>query len=229
MLCDKDSYLLELVRYIHLNPLRAGLVGSLEGLTDYQWSGHAALLGRRSAPWQETDDVLAEFSRDRSRARSRYSAFLADGVRKSRHPDLARGWSHMRGIIMDVESTQEGGGGGNDPRILGGGRFIARVAAKVEAAERRRQRAGRRVSPQAAVRAAAKAVGVSADAIQRPNRRQAVVMGRALACKWLVEDLGMRGVAVAKLLGVTSAAVTQGVQRGRRVEIELGVGLDSAT
>jgi hypothetical protein len=101
--------------------------------------------------------------------------------------------------------------------------------ATVEAADRRRRRLGKRVSPQEAVEAAAKAAGVPPEAIQRRNRRPAAVMGRALACKWLVEDLGMRGVEVAKLLGVTSAAVTQGVERGRRIETERGVSLESAT
>ncbi len=47
IVCDKESYLLELVRYIHLNPMRAGLVRTLEELDRYSWSGHAVLMGNR--------------------------------------------------------------------------------------------------------------------------------------------------------------------------------------
>ncbi|MDY0301166.1 MAG: hypothetical protein RBQ99_06230 [Trichlorobacter sp.] len=54
IVCEEESYLLELVRYIHLNPLRAGMVKSLDELDHYPWSGHAVLLGTRNLDCQET-------------------------------------------------------------------------------------------------------------------------------------------------------------------------------
>ena len=51
---EEEPYVLELTRYIHLNPLRAGLVERLAELRRYPWSGHAALLGRGDHPWQDT-------------------------------------------------------------------------------------------------------------------------------------------------------------------------------
>jgi len=229
LLCDRESYLLELVRYIHLNPLRAGLVASLEGLARYPWTGYPVLMGRRSVSWQETDEVLGEFSKDRNRARGQYEAFMAEGIGKGRRPDLTADRSNLRELVAMGDREGAGEREPRDPRILGDGDFIARVVAKVEAAERRRARVGKRASPQAVLQAAAKVAGVPVEAIQRANRRPAAVMGRALACKWLVEDLGMQGVAVANMLGVTPAAVSQGVERGRRIEAERGVSLDSAT
>ena len=56
--CEEDSYLLELVRYIHLNPIRAGLVSTLNQLNDYQWSGHAVVMGHSQLQGQHTDEVL---------------------------------------------------------------------------------------------------------------------------------------------------------------------------
>ena len=47
VVCEEDPYLLELIRYIHLNPLRAGLVNDLKELDKYPWTGHSAILGRR--------------------------------------------------------------------------------------------------------------------------------------------------------------------------------------
>ena len=45
ILCDEDNYLLALVRYIHLNPIRAEIVTTLKKLDHYTWSGHSALMG----------------------------------------------------------------------------------------------------------------------------------------------------------------------------------------
>ena len=47
IVCEKDAYLLELIRYIHFNPIRAGLVNTLKELDRYPWSGQAVLMGRR--------------------------------------------------------------------------------------------------------------------------------------------------------------------------------------
>jgi REP element-mobilizing transposase RayT len=50
VVCEEDSYLLELIRYIHLNPLRAKLIQDLNELDKYPWSGHSAILGKRKDP-----------------------------------------------------------------------------------------------------------------------------------------------------------------------------------
>jgi len=50
IVCEEDPYLLELIRYIHLNPLRAGLVKDLKELDKYPWTGHSAILGKRRNP-----------------------------------------------------------------------------------------------------------------------------------------------------------------------------------
>ena len=51
VVCEEDPYLLELIRYIHLNPLRAGLVKDLKELDKYPWTGHSAILGKRKNPF----------------------------------------------------------------------------------------------------------------------------------------------------------------------------------
>lgn len=73
-LVDADSYLLELIRYIHLNPVRGGLA---ESPSRYRWSSHHAYLGTRSEGWVTTDFVLSMFSADRGRAVAAYCSFLA--------------------------------------------------------------------------------------------------------------------------------------------------------
>ena len=57
-LCEEDVYLKELVRYIHLNPLRAQIVRDLKELKLYLYCGHGALLGKVTNDWQDTEYVL---------------------------------------------------------------------------------------------------------------------------------------------------------------------------
>jgi putative transposase len=66
IICEEDPYLLELIRYIHLNPLRAGMVKDLKELDKYPWSGHSAILGRCKNPLiPEVSDQKSEFSNAR--------------------------------------------------------------------------------------------------------------------------------------------------------------------
>jgi putative transposase len=73
-ICQEEAYLMELVRYIHLNPLRAGLVRSLEELDGYPYGGHSALMGRIERPWQDVETVLGRFGGDAESSRAAYRA-----------------------------------------------------------------------------------------------------------------------------------------------------------
>ncbi|MEQ1801483.1 MAG: hypothetical protein ABL989_06145 [Gammaproteobacteria bacterium] len=71
---DADAYLLQLIRYIHLNPLRAGLV---RDAADYPWSGHRTYLGRGGPPWLSTDLGFRLLGGDLLRAAAAYRVFVA--------------------------------------------------------------------------------------------------------------------------------------------------------
>ena len=77
IVCDKDAYLIELVRYIHLNPVRAKIVKKPE---DYVWTGHLSYLGRGGDDLIDDGFVLDQFSRNRSLARRRYRQFVWEGI-----------------------------------------------------------------------------------------------------------------------------------------------------
>ncbi len=61
ILCQQDPYLLELVRYIHLNPLRARLVPDYKGLKRFSYGGHCVLMGKFNNDWQNTEYILSLF------------------------------------------------------------------------------------------------------------------------------------------------------------------------
>lgn len=79
ILCQSERYLSELVRYIHLNPVRAGMVKQAE---DYKYSSHRAYLGMEPAGIVDVDPVLRHFGARKETARARYRKFVAAGVKQ---------------------------------------------------------------------------------------------------------------------------------------------------
>lgn len=77
---EKEGYLLELSRYIHLNPVRAGLAEKPEG---YRWSSYGYYIGKQKNPdWLNTDWLLAEYGKDRKAAWKKYKGFVEAGVER---------------------------------------------------------------------------------------------------------------------------------------------------
>ncbi|MCF6336502.1 MAG: transposase [Gammaproteobacteria bacterium] len=80
IIVDKDSYLLELTRYVVLNPVRAGIVRQPG---KWPWSSYCAMTGKTPTPsWLATDGILAQFAKRRTTAQKRYSEFVAEGIKK---------------------------------------------------------------------------------------------------------------------------------------------------
>lgn len=77
LLVDRDAYLLELVRYIHLNPVRAGLCTDA---ADYRWSSHRAYLGLAAQSWVTTEPTLRMFGKTAGDARARFVRFVRAGA-----------------------------------------------------------------------------------------------------------------------------------------------------
>lgn len=101
MLVDAESYLLELVRYIHLNPVRADLVKEAE---QYPGSGHRAYVGMEQLGWLETRSVLSQFGKQMTRAR--YARFVAEGVGERHRKEFHRG-SRQGTILGDDRFAEE--------------------------------------------------------------------------------------------------------------------------
>jgi len=94
VVCEEDAYLLELIRYIHLNPLRAGLVKDLQELDKYHWTGHSAILGRRKNPLipevsDQRSDVSKQVpssSRPKGLARSNFASLPENQNKSTKTP-----------------------------------------------------------------------------------------------------------------------------------------------
>ena len=126
ILCDEDNYLLALLRYIHLNPVRAGIVKTMAELDRYPWCGHSAVMKKQECPWMDTDYVLIQFNDTSRRARNAYRRFVEEGFRQGHRPELTGGgllrsqggWSQVLGM-QGKDRKEE-----YDQRIPGSGEFV---------------------------------------------------------------------------------------------------------
>jgi REP element-mobilizing transposase RayT len=85
ILCDKESYLLELIRYLHLNPVRSKIVGDPG---QYVWSSHGAYLKGDGKSWTAVDEVLPQWGKSRAQAVLGYRRFVRDGLNHGHRDDL---------------------------------------------------------------------------------------------------------------------------------------------
>lgn len=134
ILCEEEAYFDKLVAYIHLNPLRAGLVDTLQHLASYSWGGHAVLMGKVKCDWMDSDYVL-QFFGDRVRsARDAYLEFLEAELGVDREKELSGGglvrsqggWSRVCSMRKRGEKAL------SDERILGGDDFVREVLKQAE-------------------------------------------------------------------------------------------------
>jgi REP element-mobilizing transposase RayT len=212
---EAEPYLLELVRYLHLNSLRARVVPDLRALDRYPWAGHSALLGTVPRPWQATGEVLGQFARESRRARRAYRDFVKAGLPQGRRPDLQGGglvrslggWAAVAALRRGREAYL------GDERVLGSSDFVERLRQTVED----RRRPGARALPlDTLVGRVCRRVGIAAAQLQTGSRRAAVTQARdGIAYLW-VEVLGHPGRPLAPVLGVRPQAVYQAVTRGRQ-------------
>lgn len=227
ILCQQEPYLLELVRYIHLNPLRAKLVESIDQLDYYPYGGHSALMGKCRHDWQDVDTILSRFGRRVSSARIDYRLFVQKAVAVGRRPELsggglirsAGGWAALK---LKGKRHLKG-----DERILGDSDFVQAVLeAQNEKLERRYRLQTEGFDIDKVIQRAAEISGLAAEQIRTAGKQPQRVRARSLACYWAVRELGMTTVAVSKVLGICPTAVTKAVSRGellaksRRIELE---------
>ncbi|MFA5027818.1 MAG: transposase [Candidatus Methylomirabilota bacterium] len=209
---EDEPYLLELTRYIHLNPLRSHIVPDLSTLHRYPWTGHAALVGGVARPWQDTQTILAQFGPTPRRAIAAYRAFVAAGIPQGRRPDLGGGGlvRSLGGWAQVVARRRKGPPPAADPRILGSGEFTAALLAEAARQEQETLRLSRKgVALATLARAISDREGVPERELRSGNRRPAVVRARRLFCQVAVQGLGYAGAAVARFLGVTTSSANR--------------------
>ena len=219
ILCDEDNYLLALIRYIHLNPLRVGLAKTLEELDWYMWSGHSAVLGKRDCLWMDTDYVLLQFNDTKRKARNAYRRFVQEGVGMGRQPELTGGglirslggWSTVRSSQRKGQKTEY------DERILGSGDFVTAIFREAEEKQVRQlkiRRAG--LTIQGVIDKECTLARISPQELKSGSRRKVVSSARLRIARRGVDELGLTSAEIARHLGVCTSTITRALETSKR-------------
>jgi len=220
ILCQGEHYLLEVVRYIHLNPLRAGIVRDLKSLDKYPYCGHSRIMGRIKSRWQDTGYILRLLGDRISKARRLYSQFVSEGVSQGRRPDLTGGglirsvggWAKLK-ALRKMGAYQKG-----DERILGDGDFVESVLAQAEEnLERRFHLKAKGFDFDKVVDRVAELMGLKRTDVLAAGKYNKVITARSLVCFWAVRELGISQMQLALRFGISQPAVSMAVSRGEQL------------
>jgi len=205
--CDDEIYRLELLRYIHLNPLRAGIVTDLEELARYQWCGHQQLIGAGPYEFLAKAELLPLFAKSKKIAVERYLAFLADGLHTNKRGKLSRGGRQSSRAYNDHLSEDEL----FDERILGGGDFVKQVLGAADLPGASERDLGELIARVAAY------YSLSTEELSWPCRRPVYVQAKAVICYFAMRRWRLPASAVAERLGYTASAVSKAAHRGDKL------------
>jgi hypothetical protein len=219
-LCQEDTYFVELVRYLHLNPLRADLVQDLKQLDTFPYAGHSAVMGKRKKAWQDTDYVLQWFHNRKTLARRRYRDFIKKGIAAGKRPDLvggglvrsAGGWSALK-ALRNAKVHLKG-----DERILGDSDFVLQVLKTAnETLEKKYRLKAQGMDIDKIAERVAELLDMSSSEVLAQGKYSKIVKARSILCCWAVRELGMSMSSLARRLKITPAAVSKSVLRGEKI------------
>ncbi len=231
ILCQEEPYLFELVRYIHLNPLRARIVSSLGQLDRHRYCGHSAIIGKMKNEWQDTDKVLSLFGKRVAAARRHYRDYVEKGIALGKQPRLTGGglirsvggWKALesfRKLKIHIKG---------DERILGDSDFVAAVLEEQnERLERYYRLRAKGLDFDKVVKRVAAIFELKPEEILSTGKQRLRVRARSVLCYWAVKELGMSGSSVAKLLSIGQPAVSRAVGKGENLVAEMTLKLISS-
>jgi putative transposase len=220
ILCQKDRYFLELVRYLHLNPLRAGIVSTFEELDRFGYCGHAVIMGHFENDWQQIHEVLELFADKVSVARRQYRAFVEEGIKQGRRSDLTGGglvrsiggWAEVK-AMRRAQLFQK-----SDERILGDGDFVEQVLLQArEQMQRRHKVRAQGFNLDKVAERVCDVLELGKFDLWAAGKDRNRVRARSLFCYWAARELGISQAELGRKLNISPAAVTFSVKRGEEM------------
>ncbi len=221
ILCQEDPYLKELVRYIHLNPLRAGLVEDMKKLDKHPWCGHSVLMNKTKEAWQNVEYVYGLFSEKRRLARTRYRVFVEKGILEGKRPDLTGGgllrsidgWTVLKGLRKAGIRVK------GDERILGDSDFVKNVLRSAEEElEQKYDLKAKGYDFDRVARLVAEVMITDIDQVTAFGKSPQTVKARSLLCFWAHRKLGMTTIEIGRRINISQSAVSRSSMRGQRIE-----------
>jgi len=223
IICQEETYLRELVRYIHLNPIRAGIIQSLDELKSFKYCGHSALMGKTKREWQDADYVLGYFGKSKGKARKEYESFVKAGLNQGRREELTGGglirslggWTEAREVLKSGVHVM------GDERILGDSDFVDSVISQSDEHYERRHKLRRQgYNLDRIAERVSEVLGMKPDEVYSKGRQDRKVKARSLLCFWAARELGLPHTTLAKRLEMSLANVGFSVERGESIAKE---------
>jgi putative transposase len=216
ILCDEDNYLIALIRYIHLNPVRAKIVETVEQLDRYPWSGHKSLIGKTNHAWMDVERVLSEFGSKRRKAKNEYRAFMQEGLGQGRLPELTGGGLiRSKGGWSQVLSARRNDSKDDfDERILGSSDFVNTILKEAEEKAKHQlkfRRSGKTLA--GIIQEECKKEGTTPAELKGGGRRRRISGLRAKIAKRGLEELGLPFAEIARNVGVNTSSIRKAVLR----------------
>lgn len=212
IVCEEDVYLKELVRYIHLNPLRANMIKTLSELDRYRFSGHSVIMGRINNPWQDRKYVLDYFGKTQKDAKREYRKFVKAGFDEGKRPDLVGGGliRSLGGWSQVVSSRISGQKEKADERILGSGEFVERILNETDELVKHYLPIHEKVKDSKDyISIQCKKENITIKELKSGSRRANIVQIRGKIAKHLVKQIGISIAETARQLGVSTSAVSK--------------------
>jgi REP element-mobilizing transposase RayT len=218
ILCEEEPYFLEMVRYIHLNPVRAGLVKSMDGLGRSPLTGHSVLMGKFVRPWQDREEVLKRFSGVNGKVVSGYLAFVEEGINKA-EPKHLEGGGLVRShggwkAILELRRGREHYV--SDERVLGGSNFVEGLLKEAEKEAEVKESFLRHWDVKKLTEMVCQTVGVDPSQLSGGGKLPSVSRAREAVCYLWVKKLRQSGGELARATGMKPVTVYESGVRGER-------------
>jgi putative transposase len=195
-------YFKELIRYIHLNPVRAGLVRSIKKLREYSWCGHCDVIGQSRFTWFQKEEVLRRFDKIRQNAVCEYLSFLGSD-------------ENSESILKSGSGRQKEPG---DERVVGDPEFVRKALNnEVDLKNDRRYLKGKGISIETVATVVAKRFKAQGTFMELSGRDNDRSHARDVTAYFSRHRLGETLNEISRCFGVTPSAVSYMIERGARI------------
>jgi len=227
---DDERYFLSLVRYIHLNPLRARMVEDVKQLATYPWTGHSVLLGKKKYKAQDADEVLSRFGLKTGVARRELVKFMNDtqDAKKEKRVFGGGGLVRSKGGLKETMRTTQKEKCAYDERILGSGTFVTSLLDKLEHdnAVLTQNIEKRDAIFDGLIALVCERSDIERLELEQGRRRLVVSRARQIVAYIGIQKLGISGVEVAKATGVSPQSIVTAASKGEETMEKYGWTLD---
>ncbi|MBU1043184.1 MAG: transposase [Candidatus Omnitrophica bacterium] len=208
---DADEYYLPLVRYIHLNPVKAKVI-AMSKLKEYAWTGHREIMAKQKEIVIDSEEILGYFGHGKEIALKAYEEYIAAGVDKEDKHLLGGVWEEA--VKMGKEDMPL-----SVKRILGGGDFAAEILSRCEEEELSCREF---TDADDLLYKISRLYNVARDALIEQKTKE-VREARSVFMYLAVKKIGMSAKDAGRMLKIKESAASSGVNRGMIIEKEKGI------